>query len=551
MKRSDQWLTIPWMRLSVPLVLVEGEQIRQINPAARRWLQHVFKEKDKSWHDLSTLLRDLPEEIQFHRISLQRDLFLVQLSLGDPAQVYERFKEMEDQNRELEAIFASSYDELYVTDGKGITLRVNNACERLYGLKAEELIGRSVFELEKEGVFSPSVSALVYQLRRRITLSQKTRRGRQIIVTGNPVFDRHGNLIRIVHNSRDITELKELQEELDRTKEQVVQVQQEMKMLQLQQGYRFLLGNSAKMGEVIELARRVAPTETTILLLGESGVGKNLLARYIHDASRRSLGPFVEINCGTIPENLIESELFGYAAGAFTGANKQGQKGKVELADKGTLFLNEIGELPLHVQAKFLDLLQQKTIAKVGEPRVRQVDVRILAATNQNLAEMVKQKKFREDLYYRLNVVPLQIPPLRERREDIPLLATYFLSHCAKRNHVPEKEITPAALERFIHYSWPGNVRELENLIERLTVTLPGEQIDVADLPDYVRYDPGGTGEKEEDSSRPLKDILLEAEKRALLQAARHCRTTYELARWLSISQPTAVRKLKQHQIEL
>jgi DNA-binding NtrC family response regulator len=251
----------------------------------------------------------------------------------------------------------------------------------------------------------------------------------------------------------------------------------------LGQRYEFknLIGRSAKMQEVLATVERVAPTNSTILLGGESGVGKDMIARALHQHSRRATGPFIKINCTAIPENLLESELFGYEKGAFTGA--VGSKpGKFELADKGTIFLDEIGDVPGTIQVKLLRVLQDRDFERLGGTKTLKVDVRVVAATNQDLRAALEEGTFRQDLYYRLNVVPINIPPLRERKEDIPYLADYFLERFAREAGKPLRGITSAAQKLLMDFHWPGNVRELENIIERAVALSVGDTLDVADI---------------------------------------------------------------------
>jgi DNA-binding NtrC family response regulator len=242
-----------------------------------------------------------------------------------------------------------------------------------------------------------------------------------------------------------------------------------------------VVARSAKMQEVLATVERVAPTNSTVLLGGESGVGKDLIARAIHEKSRRARGPFLKINSTAIPENLLESELFGYEKGAFTGAAAS-KPGKFELADKGTLFLDEIGDVPPVTQVKLLRVLQEREFERLGGTRTIKVDVRLIAATNRDLREALEQGTFREDLYYRLNVVPIDIAPLRERREDIPDLVSLFISRFAGDSGKPVESITPEAMQILVNYHWPGNVRELQNIIERACALAKGSVLDVADI---------------------------------------------------------------------
>ena len=252
---------------------------------------------------------------------------------------------------------------------------------------------------------------------------------------------------------------------------------------ELDQRYQFdnLIGHSAAMREIFQTVTRVAPTRATVLLAGESGVGKDMIARAIHQHSPRKNAPFVKINCTALPENLMESELFGYEKGAFTGANTS-KPGKFEQADKGTVFLDEIGDVPTNVQVKLLRILQEREFERLGSNVTRSVDVRVIAATNADLRAALEQGRFREDLYYRLNVVPINVPSLRERKEDIPFLAIHFVRKLSKDLGSQVTEISPAAMDRLVAYNWPGNVRELENTIERSMVLAPGNVLEPADI---------------------------------------------------------------------
>jgi len=245
--------------------------------------------------------------------------------------------------------------------------------------------------------------------------------------------------------------------------------------------FKNIIGRSAKMQEVLATVERVAPTNSTILLGGESGVGKDLIARAIHEHSRRAAGPFIKINCTAIPENLLESELFGYEKGAFTGAATS-KPGKFELADKGTIFLDEIGDVPGSIQVKLLRVLQDREFERLGGTKTLKVDVRVVAATNQDLRAALEEGTFREDLYYRLNVVPINIAPLRERKEDVPYLVDHFIERFRRESGKPIRGITPAAQRLLMEFHWPGNVRELENIIERAVALTVGDMLDVEDV---------------------------------------------------------------------
>ena len=450
-------------------------------------------------------------------------------------------------SEELNAIIESSFDGIYVTDGRARTLRANQAYERITGLKREEVIGRTMDDLVFDGFFNESVTLRVLESRRPTSLVQKIKTGKTVMVTGNPIFDKDGEIRLVVTNVRDVTELNRLQEKLAQM--DTLQNEAEIELSQLREkvhGREDLVFRSKKMKELREVALRLARVESTVLIQGESGVGKEVFAELIHGAGPRRNGPFIKISCAAIPDQLLESELFGYAPGAFTGAKKEGKAGIFEAADNGSIFLDEIGELPLNLQAKLLRVLQEKEIFRLGDPNPIKVDVRIMAATNRNLESMTRENMFRKDLFFRLNVVNVIVPPLRERPEAILPFIYHFLGKY-NRLYGLSKQIDRDLLNRLLDYEWPGNVRELENLVERLVVISPGEVITRESLPEKFRNEPEFDSQEKDMADRPLNELVAEVEKRALERAVRNHRTTRQAARILGIDQSTVVRKLKKY----
>lgn len=348
-------------------------------------------------------------------------IFLTQLDNGDILYVGSETQfldnllvdahETEKLNRALDAIIENSYDGIYITDQNGITLYTNSAIERITGIPKEYYIGKSVDQLIKRGILNTSVTHKVVKLRRTVSVVQDNFAGKETLITGSPVFNEEGEIEQVVTNIRDLSDLNELMHELTKVNELNNQYKQEIEKLRKitsQDGVVFV---SDKMKMIYEIAERISDIDATVLILGETGVGKDVLARNIYNRSIRSKkGDFVKINCGAIPADLLESELFGYEGGAFTGANQKGKPGMFEVAESGILFLDEVGELPLQLQVKLLRALQEREIQRIGGTKPKKIDVRIIAATNRNLLEMVKVGEFREDLYYRLNVIPITIP---------------------------------------------------------------------------------------------------------------------------------------------
>lgn len=450
-------------------------------------------------------------------------------------------------NKEMDAIIESSFDGIYVTDGKANTLRINKGFERIMGITHEQCKGRNMADLVREGVFSRSGTLLALEKRERVTITLVGNTGKEVLVTSNPIFDEYGNIILVVTNVRDITELNELQHKLEHMESLRQMYESELQQVKLLKSRKMVL-SSAKMNELVSMVLRIAAVDSTVLIQGESGVGKELIAEIIHANCSRKEGPFIKVNCGAIPENLLESELFGYEAGAFTGASKNGKAGLFELANGGILFLDEIGELPLGLQVKLLRALQDKEINRVGGTKPISVDIRVLAGTNRNLQEMVTNNTFRLDLYYRLNVIPIIVPPLRERKEDIPVLTNYFLNMFNNKYQM-SRRIHRSVIDCFLEYDWPGNVRELENLLERLVVTSMHEVISIGDLPAAFEAKAPMAAIEGGNELLPLREALENTERQLLEKAFLTCKSTYQMARILGVNQSTIVRKAAKYGI--
>ncbi|MBE5108260.1 sigma 54-interacting transcriptional regulator [Bacillus thuringiensis] len=435
---------------------------------------------------------------------------------------------------DLKDVFEYAFDEIFVTDEQGIVVRVNSTCERHYQLAAEELVGKHVKELQKDGIFYPSATLEVIEKKRPIELVQTTKSGEYLHVRTRPVFDDEGNLRRVISYSRDLTELYQLRQKVEEMDNQLKTYKKELRETYEHEG---LIFKSIAMQKIVETIKKVSVVDSTVLVLGETGVGKSRLVRHLHEVSHRKNESFYEINCAALPTNLIESELFGYSGGSFTGANREGKKGLLESAHKGTLFLDEIGEMPLEIQAKLLQVLQEKTFRPVGGRELKKVDVRIVAATNRDLSEMVKQGSFRKDLYYRLNVIPISIPPLRERTEDILPLIYHYLQHFNKK-YGRDVKLAPSTLQMFVGYPWEGNNREIENVIERIVITAD-DFVTVEDLPLSMQE------ATVEQSGESLYRMLEEVERNIILKAYKTYGSSYKVAEFLQISQSAATRKIK------
>ena len=446
-------------------------------------------------------------------------------------------------------LLESSYDGIWITDHVGKILFANSANAKLLGVPRSELENKTTQELQDEGVFQTSAILEALQTRQQVSkVCNNPRTCLTVLATATPVFNEAGDIQYIFNNVRDITALNEMRESLQDKDEIIRQKNSQLETMRLRLGVGTIIANSKAFTQVVELARRAATFDgATVLILGESGTGKEVISELIVNTSPRKDKPYLQINCGAIPENLIESELFGYEKGAFTGADAKGRKGLFEAANGGTVFLDEIGDLPLHMQVKLLRVLQQKRIVRVGGTETVNLDVRIIAATNKDLKQMVKEGRFREDLYYRLNVVPIEIPPLRDRKEDILPLVNHFLT-VANRKYHTNKSIYSDTIDVLESYSWPGNVRELENLMENLVITTPGDIIRRENLSERLKFSTEDHGFTEDTEVITLKETVERAEYMAIQKAIRQCGSIRKAAVALGVDPSTIVRKQQNYQ---
>jgi PAS domain S-box-containing protein/TyrR family helix-turn-helix protein len=450
----------------------------------------------------------------------------------------------------LDTIIDSSYDGLWICDHEGKVVRINKAAERMHGVKADEVVGKSMSDLERQGLIDKSATLEVFKRKATVTMIQKIRGEKKILVTSNPIFNDREEITFVVSNDRDMSEMDNLRKKLEET--QVLAKGYSSKLLELEMrgvDLSSIIFRSAEMVRIIELVLKLAQVDSTVLLLGESGVGKGIMAKLIHKQSTRNHGPFVRVDCAGIPDSLIESELFGYEKGAFTGAKVEGKVGLLELANKGSLFLDEIGEIPSGIQSKLLRFLEDHEIMRVGGTEPREIDVRIIAATNKDLEKMVLSKTFREDLYYRLNVVPIRIPSLRERRDDIlPLI--YFNLTKFNEQYRKNKSLSAELVEALCRYDYPGNVRELANLVERVFIVSEGDRIELEDLPKTVSGESGAVNlNPPAQLDTPLKQALERYEQSIIQSALKKYGSQREAARKLNVNQATISKKIKKYSI--
>lgn len=502
--------------------------------------------------DLSMEPSDPKRSMQFklgdEAFAAQRFPFFLQGQGEGEVLVFQRASELQEiveeldfyknLNFDLKAIFDISYDVIYVSDGQGITLRVSSACETLWGYKEEELVGKSVYELEREGVYYPSITRLVLEKQEQVSMIQTTKTGRRLKVVGTPIKDDEGRIIRVVNASRDITEISQLQAEIELLKQLTESYRKEIMDLRSKKEFeKEMIYRSEQMRKVVSFSQKVAKVDSSVLLLGESGIGKEVLASYIHKWSHRHEGPFITVHCGAIPLLLLETELFGDESAAEV------KLGCLEMAHEGTLFLNEVDEIPPALQVKLLRAIQEKRITRMGGSTSVEINVRIISATAQDIEQKVQSGQFRKDLYYQLNVVPIAIPPLRERKEDVIPLILYFTDQL-NRKYGLKKKFNPLVLKKMQEYAWPGNVRELQNMTERLFVTTEDEWIHEEHLPDHVNVNVREHKGIQIHQIMPLKDAVELLEKELLQLAQKRYHSTTKIAEVLGVNQSTISRKL-------
>lgn len=437
---------------------------------------------------------------------------------------------------------------VYVTDEKGNTIALNDECCKTGGLSKAEVVGKNMKELMGMGYVEESDSFRVARSGKEESLIQHLGDGGQLYLTGVPIY-KNGNMVLIVSTERDISETIELEKLLNESEEKNKRYRTRLEFMNRSAvDTTNLIAESTLMKQVLMKAGRVGRLDTTVLIQGESGTGKEMIADYIYKNGDRSDKAFLKVNCAAIPESLIESEFFGYEKGAFTGAEKEGKMGLFEAANGGTIFLDEIGDLSVSMQAKLLRVVQDKEIRKVGSNSVKKTDVKIIAASNIDLRKAAKDGKFREDLYYRLNVASIEMPPLRSHPEDIRPLVAYF-TEVFNNKYGMNKHLKSEALAILEKYDWPGNIRELRNLIERVMINYEGDAITgfqiqrqiSGNAPDELHISEGKT----------LKEMVEDYEKSVILKYCECCKNGRELAKALGVDAATVSRKFRKYGIRL
>ncbi|WP_258360974.1 sigma-54 interaction domain-containing protein [Moorella sulfitireducens] len=506
--------------------------IIELNKETKAELDNLIKTTDM---DINDLLLALIRENQFYKTRL-----------NELENELHELRICQEKSIEAFAIGDAISDGIYMVDKQGVIIAINKVFMELTGVKSrEDIIGKHVSILVKEKYMDKEVCRIALAKKKNVSeMCVLIRTNKKVLVTSNPFFNEQGEITKVLTVMRDITELIKLKEKLESSKQITKRYYTELEYLRKQQYNMIgLIGDSPSMQKVKELIYQVAKVDSTVLIVGETGVGKEIVANEIHKNSSRRDGPYIKVNCAAIPENLLESELFGYEKGAFTGALNKDKIGFFEMANKGTILLDEIGELPLHLQSKLLRVLQEKEITRIGGTRSIKLNVRVIAATNRNLEEMVNKGTFREDLYYRLNVLPIVIPPLRTRREDIAKLVLHFLEKYNEK-YGADKHIDISALNLLEQYDWPGNVRELENLIERLIVIVDDDVISQKHIKNIIESKKNASLSLQK-MNLTLKETVRIVEKEIIEEALKKYGSTHKAARALGVSQPTLLRKAR------
>lgn len=446
--------------------------------------------------------------------------------------------------QELLTVIDFVSDGVLVTDEQSNVIMINKNHALIEFSTPEEIIGKSIPQLVDEGYYIELKPIELTELKEFLLSKQSvsfemiTKLNRRILSTTQPIMDDNGNIKYIVYTSRDITEIKRLRNDLEKEAYLRKLYQQELSNKEEDEVY---VSNSNKIRQIFDIVYKVSQVDSAVFLTGKSGVGKGLIASKIHELGKRAPHPFIQINCAAIPDALFESEIFGYEEGAFTGAKKQGKPGLLELAGDGTVFLDEIAELPLPLQAKFLQVLQEGVFRRVGGTTLIRLRCRVISATNQPVDELIKQKKFREDLYYRLCVVPIYVPSLSERREEILPLAEIFLRRFNTKYSL-NKQLNEEVKKWMYNYDWPGNVRELQNMVERLAIVSDSDSVEIADVMRTHQQTAAGDYLALEDNIS-LKEANERLEKILIERVSKAYKNSREAAEALGISQATYLRK--------
>lgn len=467
--------------------------------------------------------------------------------------IKDTYADFVDNYLDFKEISDNLYDGMYISDGDGKTIYINEAYTRITGILKEEVIGRTVKDITEEGnLFKGAVTMDVIERREMVnSLGKSLKNNKDLLVTGSPIFDRDGNVRLVVINNRDISDLKELELKIAKLHDEKIKAAEEIKFLRKQQvSQNTVVYKSENMSVAMDLVATIGPTDVTVLITGESGTGKEVIADEIYFKSNRRNKPFIKVNCAAIPAELLESELFGYEGGAFTDAKKKGKIGLFELANEGTILLDEIGDMSLNLQSKLLRVLQSKEIVRIGGNKPIKLDIRVIASTNKDLQEEIRKERFRDDLYYRLNVVPIELKPLRERREDIYHLTNEYLNMYNKK-YGKKAKLEKGTIKILEMYKWPGNIRELKNLIERMVVINKDGIIKYNSILSILDMENINLSMIMSENNFNLKSSVQKLEREMIINSIKKCGSVNRAAAQLGLSQPALWKKCKVLNIDI
>jgi len=536
------------MQFPLPLILTDSVgEIKEINKAAQYLLKTPAKKAD-----IDPLLSEASScgNVQCGDVSFKADILPV---LYKSASSYLIFLKKKD-GLEIDQILENIDDAIVVADKHGVVEKMNEVFTRLSGVDRNLMIGFNLKNIVAQKIIlheSSTIKAL--RLKKNVDMNVEYQTGKHVTWTSKLVYDEEGNIEHVVSTGRDITELINLEEELRKTEALKDEYYIKLKEFEEFLGEGRIIHSSSEMQKVLRMSIKASRSDSSVFIWGESGVGKEVIANFIHRLSNRKEKPFIEVNCAAIPSELLESEFFGYEEGAFTSSKKGGSKGLFEEANGGIIFLDEIGELPMRMQGKFLRVLQEKRVMKVGGNKTIPINVRIMASTNLSREQLIDNQKFRQDLFYRLNVIPIYIPPLRERRDDIIPLIRFFLNYFNKQ-HDSDVRIPRNLMMRLYNYDWPGNVRELKNVVERLVILSESGEVSESNY-DLVNQFGMQTDDNNTEISvsklMPLKDAVSKLEEIIIRKAYKEQGSIVKTAELLKIDQSTLHRKIKKNHIQI
>lgn len=463
--------------------------------------------------------------------------------ITDLQKIIDELTNVKELKTTLETVLNHAYDGIVVVNDKAVVTMANEAFADFLEMDPKEIVGRPISEV----IGDTNLDRVLQSGTAEIGELQRLK-GHEVVVMRIPII-KDGQIVGAVGKImfKNIQELNALARRVNSLRTEVDYYRGELQRV-IGGKYNFdnIIGQCRQIFQLKETARKVAKSNSTVLIRGESGTGKELIAHALHNESDRRYGPFIKVNCAAMPENLLESELFGYKEGAFTGAKKGGQVGKFELADKGTIFLDEVGDMSLNMQAKLLRVLQEKEVERLGDSSPKTIDVRVIAATNRNLEELISKEKFREDIYYRLNVISLHVPPLRERKADLPLLMEYFMEKFNREFGLSVRAFEPEVARLCESYNWPGNIRELENVMERAFNMVDGPIIQIKHLPVYLQK--AKENRPEAIDGQSLQALADQFEKTVILDVlAKTGGNRTQTAKLLGLSRAALYNKLEKH----